>query len=643
MTTINLLPMATQDLLWQVTRNDAAKTDAERAELLEGPRLRQGLHRPHGRHLLVGEGRMAPSARAGLRPDRARPGRRRAALRAGDLRGPQGLPPRGRLDLELPPRAERGAHAEVGPPARAARAARPSTSSTRSSSSSPSTPPGCREQDETSLYLRPFMFAKEAFLGVRPAAKVNYYLIASPAGAYFPGGVKPLSIWLSTSYTRAGHGGMGQAKTGGNYASSLVAQAEAYEHGCQQVLFLDAQEGKYLEELGGMNVVLVTKDKRLITPESDSILEGITLESILQLAKDRGYTVEQRPVTIDEWRDGVTSGDIVEAFACGTAAVVTPIGELKSADGTITMPDAADSVALSLRDGAHRHPVRPRRGPPRLDDAARRASANSATASATAARRARGCTSWSPSNQRTSMRRREPVAGDLVRAAERIARALADERGRAERQQVRGAQGCPASRAGGTGSPGTPARSPFRRRAARRRPGSRRGRRTTCRRSPPASRRSRTISATASRYSPIASSAFGGGRRTPCAPAGHVGELEARGPDAAVAEQAADRRSSSSSPSGRPRCAPARRWRPATRARPTAGPWIEASDAGAGHRRPIGSNGAYRPVQRRRRRPPFRHRRRRRAGRARRGPDLPGLRHHRRAGASSPTRSCSRR
>ena len=206
-------------------------------------------------------------------------------------------------------------------------------------------------QEEASLYLRPFMFAKEAFLGVRPAAKVNYYLIASPAGAYFSGGIKPLSIWLSTTYTRAGHGGMGQAKTGGNYASSLVAQAEAAEHGCQQVLFLDAQEGKYLEELGGMNVILVTKDKRVITPESDSILEGITRESILQLAKDRGYTVEHRPVTIDEWRDGVASGDIVEAFACGTAAVVTPIGELKSADGTITMPevDPDESVALSLR------------------------------------------------------------------------------------------------------------------------------------------------------------------------------------------------------------------------------------------------------------------------------------------------------
>ncbi|HWH27232.1 MAG TPA: branched-chain amino acid aminotransferase [Pseudolysinimonas sp.] len=203
--------------------------------------------------------------------------------------------------------------------------------------------------DESSLYLRPFMFAKEAFLGVRPAQKVNYYLIASPAGAYFTGGIAPLSIWLSTTYTRAGHGGMGQAKTGGNYASSLVAQAEAYEQGCQQVLFLDAQ-GVYLEELGGMNVVLVTRDKKLITPESDSILEGVTLASILQLARDRGYSVEQRPVSISEWREGVASGEIIEAFACGTAAIITPIGELKSAEGTLTMPEGDHSVALSLRE-----------------------------------------------------------------------------------------------------------------------------------------------------------------------------------------------------------------------------------------------------------------------------------------------------
>jgi branched-chain amino acid aminotransferase len=202
--------------------------------------------------------------------------------------------------------------------------------------------------DEESLYLRPFMFAKESFLGVRPAKKVGYYLIASPAGAYFPGGVRPVNIWLSTEYARAGHGGTGAAKTGGNYASSLLPQAEAYEQGCQQVLFLD---GEYLEELGGMNVVLVTRDGRLITPASDSILEGITLASILQLAKDRGHVVEQRRVTIGEWREGAAAGEIIGAFACGTAAVVVPIGRLRASDFEI-VHDApqADELAMSLRD-----------------------------------------------------------------------------------------------------------------------------------------------------------------------------------------------------------------------------------------------------------------------------------------------------
>jgi branched-chain amino acid aminotransferase len=203
---------------------------------------------------------------------------------------------------------------------------------------------------DASLYLRPFMFAKEAFLGVRPAAKVNYYLIASPAGNYFPGGVAPVSIWLSTDYSRAGRGGTGAAKTGGNYASSLVAQAEAYEHGCEQVLFLDSEEGRYLEELGGMNVVLVKKDGTLVTPESSSILEGITLDSILQLARDRGYATEQRRVTIDEWREGVESGDITEMFACGTAAVIAPIAQIKAADFTIGSADApAGELTMSLR------------------------------------------------------------------------------------------------------------------------------------------------------------------------------------------------------------------------------------------------------------------------------------------------------
>ncbi len=203
---------------------------------------------------------------------------------------------------------------------------------------------------ETSLYIRPFMFAKEAFLGVRPANKVNYYVIASPAGAYFTGGVAPVAIWLSTTYARAGKGGTGAAKTGGNYASSLVAQAEAYEHGCAQVLFLDSEEGKYLEELGGMNVVLVKSDGTLVTPASESILEGITRDSILRLAEDRGHSVERRRVSIDEWRDGVASGDVVEVFACGTAAVVTPIALLKGDGFEIGSMDApAGELTMSLR------------------------------------------------------------------------------------------------------------------------------------------------------------------------------------------------------------------------------------------------------------------------------------------------------
>jgi branched-chain amino acid aminotransferase len=204
---------------------------------------------------------------------------------------------------------------------------------------------------ETSLYLRPFMFAKEAFLGVRPAKKVNYYVIASPAGAYFPGGVAPVSIWISTNFTRAGKGGTGAAKTGGNYASSLIAQQEAAEQGCAQVLFLDAEEGKYIEELGGMNVVLVKKDGTLVTPHSESILEGITRDSVLQLAEDRGHTVERRRVTLEEWREGVESGDITEMFACGTAAVITPIALLKGDGVEFGSADApAGELTMSLRE-----------------------------------------------------------------------------------------------------------------------------------------------------------------------------------------------------------------------------------------------------------------------------------------------------
>jgi len=194
---------------------------------------------------------------------------------------------------------------------------------------------------EKSLYVRPFMFASEAFLGVRPARHVTYIVICSPAGAYFSRGPQPVSIWLSETYTRAGRGGMGAAKTGGNYASSLVAQQEAIDEGCDQVAFLDAAQGRYVEELGGMNLYFVHDDGTIVTPEtSGTILEGITRSSIIELCGKLGHRVEERSITIDEWRDGVESGRISEVFACGTAAVVTPVGTLKWRGGQAGDPEA---------------------------------------------------------------------------------------------------------------------------------------------------------------------------------------------------------------------------------------------------------------------------------------------------------------
>jgi len=185
--------------------------------------------------------------------------------------------------------------------------------------------------EETSLYLRPFMIASETFLGVRPSKEVDYYVIASPAAAYFKGGVKPISIWLSSNYKRAAPGGTGYAKCGGNYAASLAAQKEAEAHGCDQVAFLDAVENRWIEELGGMNLFFVYRDGRIVTPElTGTILEGVTRDSILELAREEGLTPEERPISIEQWREGAASGELVEVFACGTAAVVTPVGELVS-------------------------------------------------------------------------------------------------------------------------------------------------------------------------------------------------------------------------------------------------------------------------------------------------------------------------
>lgn len=204
---------------------------------------------------------------------------------------------------------------------------------------------------ETSLYIRPFMIANEVFLGVRAAHRVTYMVIASPAGAYFAQGVAPVKIWLTEDYSRAGRGGTGAAKCGGNYASSLLPQVEAYEHGCAQVLFLDAETGTHVDELGGMNVFFVHKSGKLVTPVlTGSILEGITRDSIITLARERGMEVEERHVSIDEWKSGVESGEITEVFACGTAAVITPIGQLLGHNLAIGDPSApAGELTMSLR------------------------------------------------------------------------------------------------------------------------------------------------------------------------------------------------------------------------------------------------------------------------------------------------------
>lgn len=189
-------------------------------------------------------------------------------------------------------------------------------------------------QGESSLYLRPFMFANEAFLGVRPAKSYIFCVIASPVGPYFKGGAKPVSIWVSEHYSRAAPGGTGAAKCGGNYAASLLAQSEAYENGCDQVVFLDAREQRYVEELGGMNVFYVMDNGTVVTPPlTGSILPGITRESIIQLIKDNGLALEERLYTFEEWKADAASGKLKEAFACGTAAVVAAIGKVKFSGG----------------------------------------------------------------------------------------------------------------------------------------------------------------------------------------------------------------------------------------------------------------------------------------------------------------------
>lgn len=208
---------------------------------------------------------------------------------------------------------------------------------------------------EAALYLRPFMISTEATLGVKPSSSYTFYLIASPAGAYFSGGIKPVSVWISKEYVRAAPGGTGDAKFAGNYAASLLAQAEAEEKGCDQVVWLDAIERTYIEEMGGMNLMFVEgsgDNAKLITPAlSGSLLAGITRKSLLQVAEDLGYAPEERKITVDDWRKGAESGQITETLACGTAAVITPVGRVLSADGEFTINNnEAGPITLQLRE-----------------------------------------------------------------------------------------------------------------------------------------------------------------------------------------------------------------------------------------------------------------------------------------------------
>lgn len=184
-----------------------------------------------------------------------------------------------------------------------------------------------------SLYLRPFMIATEAFLGVRPAKEYLFLVIAASTGNYFKSGAPAVSLWVSQHYNRAGPGGTGAAKCGGNYAASLVPLAEAMEDGHDQVVFLDARERRWIEELGGMNVFFVFDDGSIQTPPlSDTILHGVTRDCLIALAREEGLTVREEPYAIDQWQADAESGRLIESFACGTAAVVTPIGKVSAPD-----------------------------------------------------------------------------------------------------------------------------------------------------------------------------------------------------------------------------------------------------------------------------------------------------------------------
>jgi len=194
-------------------------------------------------------------------------------------------------------------------------------------------------QPETSLYVRPTIIATDPFLGVRASHTYRFFIILSPVGAYYPEGFNPIKIWVTREYVRAVRGGVGESKTPGNYAASLLAGEEAHEAGYTQVLWLDGIEQKYLEEVGSMNIFFVIDDE-ILTPElNGSILPGITRMSVIELAKHWNEKVSERKISIDELIEAHAAGRLKEVFGAGTAAVISPVGQIKYGDQVLTIND----------------------------------------------------------------------------------------------------------------------------------------------------------------------------------------------------------------------------------------------------------------------------------------------------------------
>lgn len=205
--------------------------------------------------------------------------------------------------------------------------------------------------DGTALYIRPALIATEAALGVRAARQCRFFIILSPVGAYFRSGFKPIKILVEETLVRAAPGGTGAAKTGGNYAASLIAGRKAAENGFDQVLWLDALEHRFVEEVGAMNIFFVSDNRLLTPPLTGTFLSGITRDSLLQLATSLGLSVAERPVAIDELMSGIKTGRVTEVFGAGTAAVVSPIATLGYRNEVLQIGDGqVGEVAQLLYD-----------------------------------------------------------------------------------------------------------------------------------------------------------------------------------------------------------------------------------------------------------------------------------------------------